>query len=82
MDYEKIASRVAVEPEDSDLGVQVDFSLHGMVSVNVRVDPSWLDEDGDVLPQYKDQVRATAKQKAAQLLQNVPDQVQWQLEEM
>jgi hypothetical protein len=85
MDITKIAARVAaepVEPAESDIAVAVEFSLHGQVSVNVRVDPSWLDEDGDLLPEHKVNVQKLGKEKAYEMLQGIPDNVQWQLEEM
>jgi len=60
----------------------VQFHLFGTVSVDVPVDPSWLDDDGDLLPQYRDRVRNQGESMAAAEMDKTSDNVDWQLEFM
>jgi len=69
--------------ESESLGLDVQYSVHGTLSVTVTVKASWLDDDGDLLPQYKEHVRQMAKQRAGKVLREVDREgFQVQIEEM
>lgn len=63
-------------------GVEKSFSVHGTVTVMVTVQDEWLDADGDVLPQYQEQVRKLAHQKLGELMRQVPNSFNLQTEDM
>ena len=62
------------------LGYQLDYSLHGTISVGVAIPVEWIDEDENIDPKHLKEVNEMGMNAVREAMAGATDAVRWQVE--